>query len=146
MSSAELVRRAKSYFTRQAAWFERTRGELAGVKHCLDPEGLEKLAAQQARQAEEFARFEKEFKVLADEWTQAKDVAQADREAVRTLARRAEVLATELFNEFERARGAVDERMVVLRKSWNALQRGRDMLKKYRAYDDPQRGLIDRDA
>jgi len=108
--------------------------------------GVESLDPSRFRHAEDIAASERECRQLAEEWAAAADVTAEERAFVAALAVRAEQLALELRRAHDRAQRAVQERLDELRENWDALQRGRSMLGKYRVRRDDEGGLIDKQA
>lgn len=147
MGNAEIVRRAKSYFMRHAAWCERSRVELEkAARGILDAAHAEGLSAIQASQAADLCRFEEEFEAMTVAWKKAADLADAERQVVRALARKASAAAAQLMREIERADAKVAARMKGLEASHDALRRGRDMMSKYRVYENPSSGVLNKEA
>jgi hypothetical protein len=146
MADGELAGRFLDFFMRQMAWLERMRNELDGLDADLDAAAFDKLLQQQAGYAEETRRFEAEFAGLSAEWHASRDVTPEDRDTVRVLAQEARMLAAELAGKHEQARQRAGRCLDAVQDALNALQRGHDVLRKYRIPDSPEGDLMDKKA
>jgi len=144
--AANIAARMEDCFSRQIAWLERLLAELNCGDLDLDDPALRELEANSRDHAKATQSLACEFEVLAAEWRAAECISDAARDRMGALARRAEALANELKDAYDKADAAIQTRLAALKESWDTLQRGRDMLRKYSPGGDQQASFVDKKA
>ena len=141
-----IVERVEDYFRRQIAWFENLLHELESIETKLQAATLKDLADRAARQEETTRAFAEEFTAIQAEWSQARNVSEADRARVGALAQRASTLAEQLQECYRRGAGAARARASEMQHEMAELRKGRMNMRKFRPTGDADSTTIDRDA
>jgi len=123
--------RVARYLGRHIAWFEKALHEMQDFREGLPIEQLDGLAALQKQREAELTQLMLEHQGLLREW-RAASVATHDREHVRALAARAEVLQNELRQAYGAALAYVQQAAADNAATSSSLRQGRDLLDKYR--------------
>lgn len=146
LANADIVRRMKDYFGRQVAWFEELRDALAAFEGPVELEGLDGLLEEDGVRARKSKAFEEEFSALKREWDRAESIPESAVDEMRAIAGRAEKLAGDLEEAFEKAAQSTGAGAEALRERLAELKTKGQSLGKYRAEPSENAGLIDRRA
>lgn len=141
----DIAQRIQRYFARQIAWLEIQRADLSALPDVLEGPVLEGVVLRQAQRERESAEFLREQQGLLREW-QAATVSAAEQAEVRVMAARAEALAEELRDAYDRAVKHLDAAADSPRKSLDTVKRGRRMLDSYRPEDSGSSDFLNRRA
>lgn len=144
MAESTIAERMKDCLVRQVAWFKRVLADMETFDEDLTEAQLGKLDRQRQTHLRGTAEIIREFEVLAVEWHTSTNVADHDRKAVHELALETEAFANRLKETYDRADIRVQRRLTDWRQTWNALQRGRDMLRKYAPGQADEAAFVDR--
>ncbi|MBP8132281.1 MAG: hypothetical protein KA184_22095 [Candidatus Hydrogenedentes bacterium] len=146
MASEDLVARVKQHLEHQAAWLEKTLGELERIEDRLEEAELDELAERHAHDAAITAQYTRECEALLHEWRRVDDINDADREAVRALANHVEELIAKLTRRYQEAAAAAGERLEDLQEAYGALRRNKHAVQRYRPGGDEEPGCLDKKA
>jgi len=144
MTDTQIALRVKDCFLRQIGWFEALLTDLATLDGHPDGPDADFFALRLDEHLNTTRALAREFEVLTGEWRATDEPTDADRREMRALARRAEALAAELKQRYDRADRRVQARLAELTEVWNSLQRGRDMLKKYAPGQPADASFVDK--
>lgn len=137
--------RLADYFQRQIAHYRKMIEEHKTITHLLNTGDLDTAEAMTSAHARESAQLEKEFHALTREW-RAGHPSQSSRGELRALASEAATLARELELIVNAAAGNARERRNAVRREWEAIRRGQNVIDSYRAFNDAEPGQIDRNV
>lgn len=146
LANADIVRRMKDYFTRQMAWFEQLHEALAEFDEPVDLERLDGLLEADSARARKSKALEEEFSALKSEWDRAESIPESAVDEVRAIAGRAEKLAGELQEAFDKAAQSTGAGVEALQERLGELKAKGQWLGKYRAEPPEKAGLLDRRA
>ncbi len=140
MANSDLAKRAKDFFARQIAFYEKLLARYGSIAQDIQGEDLTGLLEQQRLDETGFSAFAQEFDALSSEYEAATGLSDADRTAIRGLAERARQLALQLRDVSEAANRTLGERMADTRDALDELARGREMLERYRPFQKDRNG------
>lgn len=143
MQAVGIEARVRSYLHRQITWLEEYTAQLGP----LDPiEESARILQLLKLWEHEAAQFTIEQQGLLHEWEGGHHALPPEREAIRALARRAEVLSNEASDLVQCTLVKIEEAQGTDQSSMHTLRRTRETLSKYRPFaaEDPQ--CIDRKA
>lgn len=140
-----IVERISDYFTRQIAMYKQMLAEQDQILALLNAGELEDAEKMAAAHARESAVLEQEFHALLREW---KSTAHSPDEyaPVRALAAEAASLAGRLEEFVSVAAGNARERREAVRREWEAIRRGQNVIDRYRTIDTSESDRIDQRA
>ena len=139
----DIAERLSDYFERQIAHYKKLRDEHDTITRLLDAGDMDGAEAMSSAHARDSAQLEKEFTALLREW-QADKPGQDAQSAVRSLARQAADLAHELEVIVNAAAGDVRERRNAVKREWEAIRRGQNVIVRYRTINTSEPDRIDR--
>ncbi len=137
--------RLKNYFDRQIAFYKRMLDEQSVITKYLEDGDLDAAEAVSAGHARESAALESEFGILLREW-HANTQNTTERDGIRILAKEAADLASKLEQVIEVVAGQTRERRQAVRREWEAIRRGQNVVDRYRTADESEPDRIDRRA
>lgn len=146
LDSLDLVRRVTAYFERHIAFFEEVLAGLGRIEENLAGEDFERLLSQQARDDERSAHLLRERRGLLREWLHDTGLTDADRQAVRVLSDRFDVLAGQVRERYGEVMDLVQQELTDRRDIYHTLRRGRGLLNTYRPGGGDQGAFIDKKA
>ncbi|MCC6152540.1 MAG: hypothetical protein IT367_02220 [Candidatus Hydrogenedentes bacterium] len=140
-----IVERITDYFARQIALYKQMLAEQDQILALLNAgelEDAEKLASSHARES---AALEQEFNALLREWKSSarSELATA---TIRALAGEATALAARLEEFVSIAAGNSRNRREAVKREWEAIRRGQNVLDRYRTMDNSEPDRVDRHA
>lgn len=140
-----IVERITDYFARQIALYKQMLAEQDQILALLNAgelEDAEKLASSHARES---AALEQEFNALLREWKSSarSELATA---TIRALAGEATALAARLEEFVSIAAGNARDRREAVKREWEAIRRGQNVLDRYRTMDNSEPDRVDRHA
>jgi len=140
-----IIERISDYFARQIALYRQMLAEQDHILALLNAGELEDAEKVASAHARESAALEQEFNILMREWKSAarSDAATAP---VRALASEAATLAARLEEFVNVAAGNARERREAVKREWEAIRRGQNVLDRYRIMDTGEPDRIDRNA
>ncbi|MCC6794478.1 MAG: hypothetical protein IT366_05110 [Candidatus Hydrogenedentes bacterium] len=139
-----IVERISDYFARQIALYKQMLAEQDQILALLNAGELEDAERLAANHARESAALEQEFNALLREW-KSSTRSEAATASVRALAGEAAGLAARLEEFVNVAAGNARERREAVKREWEAIRRGQNVLDRYRTMDsEPDR--VDRNA
>lgn len=140
-----IVERISDYFVRQIALYKQMIAEQDQILALLNAGELEDAEKVASAHARESAALEQEFSSLMREW---KSTVRSDAAAapVRALANEAATLAARLQEFVSIAAGNARERREAVKREWEAIRRGQNVLDRYRIIDTSEPDRIDRNA
>ena len=140
-----IAERISDYFTRQIALYTLMLAEQDQILALLNAgelEDAEKMAASHARDS---AALEQEFHALLREW-HSNTHSPEDYAPVRALAMEAANLAGRLEVFVSVAAGNARERREAVKREWEAIRRGQNVIDRYRTIDTSEPDRIDKHA
>ncbi|NUM54864.1 MAG: hypothetical protein HUU46_14555 [Candidatus Hydrogenedentes bacterium] len=140
-----IVERISDYFARQIALYKQMLAEQDQILALLNAgelEDAEKLASAHARES---AALEQEFHALLREWNSKLHGAE-EYAPVRALAAEAARLAGRLEEFVTVAAGNARERREAVKREWEAIRRGQNVIDRYRTIDPSEFDRIDKRA
>lgn len=140
-----IVERISDYFARQISMYKQMIAEQDQILALLNAgelEDAEKLASSHARES---AALEQEFNILLREWKSSAR-SEAATVSVRALANEAATLAARLEEFVSIAAGNARERRAAVKREWEAIRRGQNVLDRYRTMDTSEPDRVDRNA
>lgn len=141
----DILERFNDYFERQIALYKRMLDEQAQIIQHLTENDLDAAEALSAAHARESGALEQEFGVLLREW-QVKAPTLAGHQSVRALATEAAALAEQLEQLVNGAAGQTREKRQAVRREWEAIRRGKNVIDRYRTMDEREPDRIDKRA
>ncbi|MDZ4858675.1 MAG: hypothetical protein SGI88_06800 [Candidatus Hydrogenedentes bacterium] len=140
-----ILERFSDYFERQIALYKRMLKEQPEIIRFLTEDNLDAAEALSATHARDSAALEQEFGVLLREW-QSKAPSGNGHQGVRALATEAAALAEQLEQLVNGAAGQTREKRQAVRREWEAIRRGQNVIDRYRTMDSSEPDRIDRRA
>ena len=146
MAARTLADRVRDHFREQNAWLEQALADLNRLESGLEDPDLDALASVQAAHAAATQRFQEQSQALADAWRKDANITASDCAEVRALAKRAEALAEQLSEAYDRAAQRMRERAGKVKEALDGASRGRDLLRKFYQRPVMDSWFIDRKA
>ena len=140
-----ILERISDYFTRQIALYRQMLAEqdqMLALLNAGELEDAEKLASGHARES---AALELEFNILLREW-KSSTRSEAATASVRSQASEAATLAARLEEFVGIAAGNARERREAIKREWEAIRRGQNVLDRYRMIESSEPDHVDRNA
>lgn len=140
-----IVERISDYFSRQIVLYKQMLAEQDHILALLNAGELEDADRLASAHARESAALEQEFQALLREWD-SKSHCQEDYTPVRALAAEAAQLAARLEEFVTIAAGSARERREAVKREWEAIRRGQNVIDRYRTIDPSEPDRIDQHA
>jgi hypothetical protein len=140
-----IAERISDYFGRQIALYKRMLAEqdqLAALLDASELDDAERLASAHARES---AELEQEFNALLREW-KSNTHSLEDYAPVRALAGEAADLAGRLEEFVTVAAGNARQRREAVKREWEAIRRGQNVIDRYRTIDTSEPDRVDKRA
>ena len=139
-----MVDRMTNYFHRQIALYEEMLAAYETLPADLQAEDLDELSTRQAGFSRRADQLEEELHLLTREWHETETLSDEQREQVRGLAQTAQQLAQRLEVLSYEAADRAKSRLAEVKEELDSLQRGYQMLDRYRAGNgDSTSGYMD---
>lgn len=140
-----IVGRISNYFERQIALYKQMLAEQDHILALLNAGELENAETLASAHARESAVLEQEFNALLREWKSIER--SGDTYApVRALATEAATLAGRLEEFVTIAAGNARDRREAVKREWEAIRRGQNVIDRYRTIDRSEPDRIDKRA
>jgi small-conductance mechanosensitive channel len=146
MAESEIAARVTRYLARQIEWLETGLRLLDHFEEHLEDAALDRFADEQRRREVELGHLAREHQGLLREWREAQDVTEAERANVNRLAERARGLTGQLIARHERAQVLVSQRLAGRDAALGTLERGRELLERYRPGGEESSWMLDKRA
>ena len=137
--------RLSDYFQRQIAHYKTMLSDHDRISSLLEAGDLDAVESLTGSHARESALLEREFTAILREW-QSEQQSEAARTTVRRLAREASDLATQLETILNSAAGSARDRRNAVKREWEAIRRGQNVIDHYRTSTGSEPDRIDKNA
>jgi len=145
-ANAGITERISDYYRRQIAWLRDAVGALDVVLASTDEPNYDQWSAEDAARARKLDELVAEFSALKKEWSAARGISAADRDAIGVLKQQVDTLRA----EFDDRRVAVTARLASavhsMRGEAGDLRRGRGNARKYGTGETDGGAIVDRRA